>query len=252
MDVAPAGALPDPPEPAAWWSDAGDARDGQARRETGAIPARQRNAVALAIAVARLRHSSRPQNACASELALFSPTHCCAGATEKRHWSAQRVCDWRSVALATGMVDCWRQHQHPGLLRCHAAPRCRIPGTALRCWQHTPLPHARRVHRLRLIADSGMAPYGAMTVSGATRQDGRCQPGNSSLTRENDARFDALPAWCARQACARRWAATERKTPDTPAFLLCISRWRSWQIEASSHQACGAGAFTASGTANST
>lgn len=120
MDVAPHGALADPPEFAACLWRYGAARSGQTRRETVAIAARRRNAVALAIAAAWLRHISRRQTPCASELAVFWPAHCCAGATENRRDSAQRVCDWTSVAEVTGVVDCYGSTSRPGLdaMRC--------------------------------------------------------------------------------------------------------------------------------------
>lgn len=143
MDVAPHGALPDPPEFAACLWRYGAARSGQTRRETVAIAARRRNAVALAIAAAWLRHISRRQTPCASELAIFSPAHCCAGATENRRGSAQRVCDWRSVAEVTGVVDCRAAHADLGSMRCGAATCCGPPGTGARCWKRTPSPYAR-------------------------------------------------------------------------------------------------------------
>ncbi|ETC86061.1 hypothetical protein XHC_3794 [Xanthomonas hortorum pv. carotae str. M081] len=62
-----------------------------ARCETVAIQTRHCNAVALAIGAGRLRHSSRRKKPCASELALFSPARCCAGATEKRRGTARGI-----------------------------------------------------------------------------------------------------------------------------------------------------------------
>lgn len=129
MDVAPHGALAGSPELAACLWRCGAARGGQPRRETVAIAARRRNAVALAIAAAWLRHMSRRQTPCASELAIFSPAHCCAGATENRRGSAQWVCYWRSVAEVAGVVDCQGSTSRPGL----DAMRC---GDVLRASRH--------------------------------------------------------------------------------------------------------------------
>ncbi|NIJ83299.1 hypothetical protein FHY35_000254 [Xanthomonas arboricola] len=100
MDVAPHGALPPPLNLTARGAVMRAMPPCHARCKTVAIPARQRNAVALAIAAAPLRHISRRQMPCASALAVFSPAHCCAGATEKRRGSAQCACYMRTVATA--------------------------------------------------------------------------------------------------------------------------------------------------------